>query len=54
VFSVYNVYNRRNPFSIYFEQDLNRAPANQPVTTEAIRFSVVGNFVPAVSYNFKF
>ncbi|MEZ4956911.1 MAG: hypothetical protein R2825_25360 [Saprospiraceae bacterium] len=24
VFSVYNVYNRRNPFSIYFQQDANR------------------------------
>lgn len=49
VFSVYNVYNRRNPFSIFFEQD-----ENNPNRTSAIRYSVIGNFVPAVSYNFNF
>lgn len=54
VFSVYNAYNRRNPFSIYFQQDANRTPANQPVVTEAVRFSVIGSIIPSVSYNFKF
>ena len=49
VFSVYNVYSRRNPFSIYFEQD-----ENIPNQTDAIRFAVIGSFVPAVSYNFNF
>ncbi len=49
VFSVYNVYNRRNPFSIYFEQN-----ENNPQQTDAIRYAVIGSFVPAVSYNFNF
>ncbi|MEQ8909947.1 MAG: TonB-dependent receptor [Vicingaceae bacterium] len=49
VFSVYNVYNRRNPFSIFFEQNEDNS-----LVTQAIRYSVVGSFVPAVSYNFKF
>jgi len=49
VFSVYNVYSRRNPFSIFFEQN-----EDDILKTDAIRFSVIGNFVPAVSYNFKF
>jgi len=49
VFSVYNVYNRRNPFAIFFQQ--NEEQINQ---TQAIRYSVIGNFVPAVSYNFNF
>ena len=49
VFSIYNVYSRRNPFSIFFEQD-----QDDLLKTNAIRFSVIGNFVPAVSYNFKF
>lgn len=49
VFSVYNVYSRRNPFAIFFQQ--NEDQINQ---TEAIRYSVIGNFVPAVSYNFNF
>jgi hypothetical protein len=49
VFSIYNLYSRRNPFSIFFEQDKD----NQLVTN-AIRFAVIGSFVPAVSYNFNF
>lgn len=49
VFSIYNVYNRRNPFSIYFEQN-----EDNPQRTDAIRYAVIGNFVPAVSYNFNF
>lgn len=54
VFSVYNVYNRRNPFSIYFQQDANRVAVGQPVNTEAVQLSVIGNFIPSVSYNFEF
>ena len=49
VFSVYNAYNRRNAFSIYF-----RNKANEPLQTEAVRFSIVGSFIPAVTYNFNF
>jgi hypothetical protein len=49
VFSAYNVYARQNPFSIYF-----RANPDNPVVTEAIKFSVVGNIIPSVAYNFKF
>ena len=54
VFSIYNLYNRRNPFSIFFRQDRDRVLPEQPVNTEAIRLSVIGNFIPSVSYNFKF
>ena len=39
VFSIYNVYNRRNPFSIFVRQDENRIPVTQPVTTEAAQLS---------------
>jgi hypothetical protein len=49
VFSVYNAYNRRNAFSIYFQQK-----ENSRVETEAIRFAVFGSIIPAVTYNFKF
>ncbi|MCB0689458.1 MAG: TonB-dependent receptor [Saprospiraceae bacterium] len=54
VFSIYNVYNRRNPFSIYFQQQSERVLADQPTSTQAIKLSVVGSFIPSVSYNFKF
>jgi len=49
VFSVYNIYSRRNPFSIFFEPN-----EDNPLVTQAIRYSVIGSFVPAVSYNFTF
>ncbi len=49
VFSVYNVYNRRNPFSVY-----TRTNEDNALKTEAVRYSVIGNFIPAITYNFKF
>ncbi|MCB0803736.1 MAG: TonB-dependent receptor [Flavobacteriales bacterium] len=49
VFSIYNVYSRKNPFSIYFEQN-----QDNPRKTDAIRYAVIGTLVPAVSYNFNF
>ena len=54
VFSVYNAYNRRNPFSIFFRQEEQRIPMGNPVMTEAVRLSVIGSFIPSVSYNFTF
>lgn len=49
VLSIYNVYNRRNAFSIYFRNN-----PDYPINTEAVRYSVVGSIIPAVTYNFKF
>lgn len=49
VFSVYNVYNRRNPFSVYVRQN-----EDNPAMTEAVRYSVFAAVLPAVTYNFKF
>ena len=49
VFSVYNVYGRRNPYSIYFRQN-----KDNPNKTEAVRLSVLGSALPSVSYNFSF
>jgi hypothetical protein len=49
VLSVYNVYNRRNAFSIYF-----RTKEGDPAQTEAVRYSVIGTIVPALTYNFRF
>jgi len=49
VFSIYNVYNRRNAFSIFFQPK-----DGDPNGTEAVRLSIVGSFIPAVTYNFNF
>lgn len=51
VVSIYNVYNRRNAFSIYFRN--NPKDYNQ-LDNEAIRYSVIGSIVPAITYNLKF
>ncbi|WP_236648862.1 MULTISPECIES: TonB-dependent receptor [Spirosoma] len=49
VFSVYNVYARKNPFSVFFQPD-----ADNPRLTQAIRYSVFATAIPSVTYNFKF
>jgi CarboxypepD_reg-like domain/TonB-dependent Receptor Plug Domain len=49
VFSVYNAYNRRNPFSAYVRQN-----EDNNLKTEAVRYSIIGSVIPAVTYNFKF
>lgn len=54
VFSLYNVYSRRNPFSIYFSQTDQRVPAGFSIESQATQLSIIGSIVPAVSYNFKF
>lgn len=54
VFSIYNLYGRRNPFSIYFSQRDERVPSGMPLGSQATQLSIIGTLVPSVSYNFKF
>ena len=57
VFSLYNVYARRNPFSIYFSQTEQNGPVRDtPSVAEssATQLSIVGSILPSISYNFKF
>lgn len=54
VFSLYNVYARKNPFSVYFSQTDQRIPPGQPLPSSATQLSIIGTIVPSVSYNFKF
>ncbi|GHM98703.1 collagen-binding protein [Cytophagales bacterium WSM2-2] len=54
VFSIYNVYARQNPFSIYFSQYDQRLPQGQPIQSQATQVSIIGSMVPAFSYNFNF
>ena len=54
VFSIYNMYSRRNAFSIFMKQEDQRVPVGSPVDTDAYRLSVIGSFIPSISYNFKF
>ena len=46
-FGIYNLYGRRNPYSIFFTQT-PRSPVR------ANRYSVIGSAIPTVTYNFNF
>ena len=47
-FGLYNAYNRKNPYSINFEDN-----KTDPTRTDAIKTSLFGR-IPSVTYNFKF
>ena len=48
VFSIYNVYNRKNASSLFFRQNADDADV-----TEAVQLSIFP-IIPSISYNFKF
>ena len=54
VFSIYNLYGRKNPFSIYFSQNDARVPQGQPLQSQAYQLAIIGSVIPSISYNFKF
>lgn len=58
VFSIYNVYNRRNAFSVYTRQNEDKPTVSEQaqnlLRTQAVRYSVIGSLIPSVTYNFKF
>jgi len=54
VFSIYNVYGRKNPFSVYFSQKDERTPSGLVPDAQATQLAIVGTLVPSISYNFKF
>ncbi len=48
VFSLYNAYNRRNAFTVFLDGNSSESGP------QAIKYSIIGSFIPAVTYNFKF
>jgi len=48
-FSIYNLYARRNAYSVTFRQN-----EDNPNVSEATRLSVIGSMIPSVTYNFNF
>ena len=47
IFSIYNLYGRKNPYSVFFTQK----PFNFPA---ANRFAVLGSVLPSISFNIEF
>lgn len=48
-FSLFNVYARKNAYSIYFREN-----KDNPTKTEAVKMSILGTVIPSVTYTFKF
>ena len=48
-FAIYNVYARRNAYSVTFRQN-----KDNPNISEATRLSIIGSLIPSVTYNFNF
>lgn len=48
VFSLYNVYARRNAYTVYFQEN-----KDDPSKREAKRLSIIGSIMPGITYNFK-
>ena len=51
-FGVYNLYARRNPYSVYFEQQ--ESGAGNGFATQAMRLSIFATVIPFVTWNFNF
>ena len=49
VFSIYNVYGRKNPYSYSF-----RTAEDDPTVNEVYQLSILGSVLPAVTFNFEF
>ena len=47
VFSVYNVYGRTNPYTVFFKSSGNGIP-------KPYQLSIIGTVLPSISYNVKF
>jgi hypothetical protein len=52
-FSLYNVYARKNVYSVYFRNKV-RTGLQSSRQTEAVEFSILGTVIPSVTYNIKF
>lgn len=50
-FSIYNLYNRRNPYYIYFETEGNITQGNLEIKAKQVSLFPI---LPSITYNFKF
>jgi len=48
-FAIYNVYARRNAYSVTFRQN-----EDNPNVSEATRLSIIGTLIPSITYNFTY
>ena len=53
-FSVYNAYNRRNPYFVYFETIWNEEEQTREILGFAAKQVSLFPVIPSITYNFKF
>lgn len=53
VFSVYNAYARKNPYSVFVET-INDRPLSTASRARIYQLSIIGSIVPSISYEFEF
>lgn len=53
IFSIYNLYARRNPYSVFFKTINDRSISTRN-RSNAFQLSVIGSLVPSVAYEFSF
>ncbi|WP_436515509.1 TonB-dependent receptor [Ekhidna sp. To15] len=49
IFTIYNVYARKNAYSYFYRE----SPLD-PGTAQVVKYSILGTIIPAITYNFKF
>lgn len=54
VFGIYNLYGRRNQFSVNFSQKEGRYQPGQYIPSQANQLAIIGAPIPSISYNFNF
>jgi hypothetical protein len=52
-FSIYNLYGRKNPYSIFYRKDPSIQSSDKNYYS-IYKLSVIGVPVPSITYNFKF
>lgn len=52
-FSLYNVYARKNPYSVFFKT-INDRPVSTKNRSNAFQLSVIGSVIPSISYEFDY
>lgn len=52
--SVYNLYGRHNPYSVYYKKNLPENVREGEKLFELFKLSVIGVPIPSLTYNFRF
>ena len=52
-FSIYNLYGRKNPYSVFYRKDAS-AQSSTSTQYSIYKLSIIGVPVPSITYNFKF